>query len=115
VTEGNRRDANALAVFLSLDDERFRLDDSHWVKFEVTRVEPSPQVPHGIKYSLTLHDRYNQCVLGYDNGHAMTGRKRRYQARRQIWDHRHEGDHVEPHDFGSPVKQLQDFWAMQSG
>ena len=105
------QDAEELAVLLSLDGERFRLDDGHWVKFEAARVEPSPHVPHGVKYSLTLHDRYNQRILGYDNVHAVTGRKRRYQARRQVWDHRHEGSWVEPYDFDSPAKLLEDFWA----
>jgi hypothetical protein len=30
-------------------------------------VEPDEHVPHGIRYALTLHDRYGTRLLGYDN------------------------------------------------
>ncbi len=30
-------------------------DGRHWVRFVVTRVPVSPEKPHGLDYSLTLH------------------------------------------------------------
>ena len=40
-----------------------------WVKFDSWRVDPTAEIPHGIRYSLTLHDRFNHRILGYDNAH----------------------------------------------
>ena len=49
------RDPN-LDTLLLLDGEMFILEGSFWVKFEVKRVSVRPEKPHGLNYSLTLHD-----------------------------------------------------------
>jgi len=41
----------------------------YWVKFEAKKVTPTKNIPHGIKYCLTLHDKDNKRILGYDNAH----------------------------------------------
>jgi len=56
-----------LETLLQLDGEIFPMDNGYWVKFKVHHVEPNEHIPHGIKYSLTLHDKYNRRVVGYDN------------------------------------------------
>ena len=43
----------------------------YWVKFEVSLTDISLKRPHGIRYSLTLHNKDGQRVLGYDNAHAV--------------------------------------------
>jgi hypothetical protein len=41
---------------LDLNGEVLVVDPGgHWVQFVVTRVPVSPEKPHGIDYSLTLH------------------------------------------------------------
>ncbi len=44
-------------VLLDLDGQVLVVDPNggYWVRFIVTRVAPSPEKPHGIDYSLTLH------------------------------------------------------------
>ena len=37
---------------------------------------PKPEIPHGIRYNLTLHNRHNKRVMGFDNAHAVKGKKR---------------------------------------
>ena len=65
---GNPLQQNAgLENLLNLDGEIFPMDNGYWTKFEARRVPISAQMPHGIRYSLTLHDRNNTRVLGYDN------------------------------------------------
>lgn len=59
-----------LDFLLDLDGEVIVQDDGYWVKIEARKRSPSPQVPHGIDYSLTLHDKYGRRVLGFDNAHA---------------------------------------------
>jgi hypothetical protein len=52
-----------LETLLDLDGEIFPMENGYWTKFEVKRVEPTKRIPHGIKYSLTLHDRNNTRIL----------------------------------------------------
>ena len=71
-----------LVTLLHLDSEIFPMDSGFWTKFEVYRVTPEPHIPHGVRYSLTLHDRYNRRVLGFDNAHAVrTAKKVTVQGR----------------------------------
>ena len=46
-----------LDVLLALDGVVLVLDPNgaHWVKMVVKQVAPSPERPHGVSYSLTLH------------------------------------------------------------
>ncbi|MGE4373742.1 MAG: hypothetical protein AB7E29_12770 [Xanthobacter sp.] len=47
----------SLDTLLDLDGQVLVVDPEggHWVKFVVTRVPASPEKPHGLDYSLTLH------------------------------------------------------------
>jgi hypothetical protein len=47
------------------------MSNGYWVKVEAYRVSPTIHIPHGVKYSLTLHDRSNVRILGYDNAHGI--------------------------------------------
>jgi len=46
-----------LEALLSLDGQEFRFTKGYAIKFEIRRVVPSLGRPHGVKYSLTLHDQ----------------------------------------------------------
>lgn len=97
-------------ILLSLHGEIYRMDKGYWVKFEAYRVEPSPERPHGIYYSITLHDRYGTRVLGFDNAHAIKPKRKGYGARKITFDHRHKQDIVVPYEYESASKLLTDFW-----
>lgn len=86
------------------------MDNGYWVKFEASRVEPNMQVPHGIRYCVTLHDRYNRRVLGFDNAHAVTPKRKRFGGRKVTWDHQHRRDDISGYEFESPGQLLEDFW-----
>ena len=59
------------------------------MKFDAKRVEPSAGRPHGVKYSLSLHDESGKRILGFDNAHAIS-EGRGYSHRRVIeYDHKH--------------------------
>lgn len=53
---------DTLKTLLDLNDEIFKFDNGFWTKFEVHLVDPFEAIPHGVRYSLTLHDRYNRRV-----------------------------------------------------
>ena len=66
----------SLGILLDLDGEIFPMNNGYWTKFETSRITPTQQIPHGIRYSLTLHDRNNTRVLGFDNAHAFKPKKK---------------------------------------
>ena len=84
------------------------------MKFEAWEVEISEQVPHGIRYSLTLHDKYGKRILGYDNSHAVKlPKKFKYVGQRLAYDHqhRHASDKGVPYEFKDASQLLSDFFA----
>ena len=86
------------------------MDNGYWTKFEVKRTMANPHIPHGIKYSLTLHNSQNKRVLGYDNAHNVKPSRKKYGAKKITWDHRHERESVESYEFESAAQLLEDFW-----
>jgi hypothetical protein len=97
-----------LEALLNLDGEVFPLDNGYWVKFEARRVEASKAIPHGIKYSLTLHGKNNERIVGYDNAHSFKTVKK-YSARKETWDHIHK-QKVVSYEFETASQLIEDFW-----
>ena len=64
-----------LENLLNLHGEVFPMDNDYWIKFEAYQVEPTKKIPHGVRYSLTLHDKNNNRVIGYDNAHSFKSSK----------------------------------------
>jgi hypothetical protein len=68
---GKKKD-HGLETLLALDGDTYVIHEAgYWVKFDVKRVEPAPEWPHGIKYSLTLHGPGNERLVGFDHAHAV--------------------------------------------
>lgn len=100
-----------LENLLNLDGEIFPMENGYWTKFEAYRVEPNEHIPHGIRYSLSLHDKNKTRVVGFDNAHAVKPKRRRYGARKVTWDHRHNLERVMSYEFETVGQLLEDFWA----
>lgn len=102
---------SGLETLLQLDGEIFPMDNGFWVKFKIYITHKNIHIPHGIRYSLTLHDKFNTRVIGYDNAHGIKPpKKKRYSGNRQIWDHKHKETKVYPYEFESAFQLLEDFW-----
>lgn len=99
-----------LETLLDLHGEIFPMDNGYWVKFEAYEVAKSKEIPHGIKYSITLHNRQNIRVLGFDNAHGVKVKKYRYAAKKITWDHKHLRNKVVDYEFESPAQLIEDFW-----
>jgi hypothetical protein len=102
-----------IETLLLLDGEIYDQGNGYWIKIEARRVPADEHVPHGIRYALTLHDRYGTRLLGYDNAHAVKApRRRRYTGRRLPYDHRHRHSHDkgEAYEFISADQLLKDFF-----
>ena len=107
-----RRD-HSIDTLLDLDGEILAQDYGYWVKIEAHLVTPTKERPHGIKYSLTLHDKYGDRVLGYDNAHAVRPIKsRRYGGHVIEYDHTHDGpkDTGKVYRFDDAATLMADFF-----
>ena len=104
-----RRDSG-LDALLDLDGLVLVIDPEggHWVKFVVRRVPVSPDRPHGLGYSLTLHDRSGRRLVGYDNAHPVSSGRRRESAVRR--NHRHRLRVIKPYEYTDAATLLADFW-----
>ena len=112
--ERMKRD-KGLDTLLELDGEIFVHEDKTWIKIEAKLLrKPSPERPHGIKYSLTLHAPDGKRIFGYDNAHSIKGKSgKKYAGQIIAYDHRHDSpsEKISPYNFSSPVQLLEDFFA----
>ena len=102
-----------LDTLLDLDNVIIEQKYGYWVKFDVLITDVSPERPHGIRYSLTLHNKYGKRVMGYDNAHAVkSARRHKYAGRRVEFDHfhRHQNDLGIPYEFSDAHQLIQDFF-----
>lgn len=99
---------------LDLDGSILEQEGGYWIKIEVRRILPTVDAQHGVRYSLSLHDKYGTRVLGYDNAHAVKPpRKFKFAGQRLPYDHRHRtsSDKGVPYAFESAQRLLEDFFA----
>jgi hypothetical protein len=96
-----------LDVLLDLGGQVLVVDSKggHWVRFIVTRVPVSPEKPHGLNYSLTLHGPEGERLVGFDNAHPVAGQKRGGPQ-----DHRHRLRTIRPYEYRDAATLLTDFW-----
>jgi len=60
---------HALELLLDLNGFAYATDGGYWLKYDVKKVRKTVEKPHGMKYSLTLHDPNGNRVFGIDNAH----------------------------------------------
>ena len=84
----------SLDTLLLLDGETFVVEGNFWVKFEVKRVPAIPEKPHGLDYSLTLHDGHGERLLGFDNAHRIREGTGPGARTRIEYEHKHKGKRV---------------------
>ena|SRR5579885_1389247 len=94
-----------LEVLLSLNGFEFQFGRGYRVRITAQRIDATAGRPHGIKYSLTLHDPAGRRIYGLDNAHGT-------RARRTQFDHRHVygGRRLAPYAYRGPVELLEDFY-----
>ena len=97
----------SLDTLLDLDGQVLVVDPEagHWVRFVVTRVPVSPEKPHGLDYSLTLHGPDGERLVGFDNAHRV--------ARQELGgpqDHRHRLRTIKVYEYRDAAGLLADFW-----
>ena len=100
-----------LDALLDLHGQTLFVDEfGHWVKFVVVRCEASPERPHGLDYSLTLHAQDGARLVGFDNAHPVRERRGPGTRRREERDHRHRLRSIRPYEYRDAATLLEDFW-----
>ena len=102
---------HTLENLLDLDGERIVVDDALglWVKFEVKKTVSRHQ---GIRYSLTLHNKNNKRIMGFDNSHEIEYGAKKVVSPQRTHDHWHfdENDAGRPYQYTNAVQLIEDFW-----
>ena len=107
-------DDNTIETLLDLDGSILDQGGGYWVKIEARRVAVTREIPHGIRYSLTLHEPHGRRLLGYDNAHAVKQPgKFKHAGRILMHDHihRYASDKGVPYYFRDAHQLLSDFFA----
>lgn len=90
-------------------------EKGYWVKMEASRAAATPERPHGIRYSLTLHAPDNTRLIGFDNAHGVKpeGSPFKHAGKRYPYDHRHRHakDDGVLYEFDTAYQLLSDFYA----
>ncbi len=104
---------HTLEYLLAFDGRVHWLEQGYRLKFQIRRVEPTPQRPHGLTYSFTLHDPSGKRLIGFDNAHAVKPPGSRFAKAPVEVDHWHrtESDPGRPYHFTGAVQLLDDFFA----
>ena len=102
----------SLDTLLLLDGEAFVADAEGlcWVKFVVKEVAASAERPHGLSYSLTLHDQEGNRLVGFDNAHPIRETQGPGALTRIEFDHTHRGERVRFYTYSEAATLLADFW-----
>ena len=97
----------SLDTLLDLDGQILVVDPEghHWVRFVVHGVPVTEAKPHGLDYALTLHGPDGERLVGFDNAHPVSRRRRG-----EPQDHRHRMRTIRVYEYQDAATLLGDFW-----
>lgn len=99
-----------LERLFDLDGFLAEIAGGFWVKINARPVPADAARPHGVAYSITLHEPDGRRVFGIDNAHAIRpsrGPAGRSKAQR---DHLHRGETTHPYLYRDADTLMEDFW-----
>lgn len=103
---------HSLDALLNLDGFKYVYPNLYWYKVSVRLVEPTDEIPHGIRYNLTFHDKHGTRIFGMDNKHIPKNRRRGFHGRIVEYDHVHHDVHDKgtAYAFVDAQTLMQDFF-----
>ena len=103
---------HTLEFLLAFDGRRHWYEGGYHIRFEIKRVAATPERPHGLRYSFTLHDPDNERLIGFDNAHPVGPRGSRFNPKPVAADHWHrdETNDGRPYDFIDAETLIEDFF-----
>lgn len=103
---------HALEFLLAFDGRRHWYEGGYHIRFEIKRVAATPERPHGLRYSFTLHDPDNERLIRFDNAHPVVAKGSQFNPKPVAADHWHrdETDDGRPYDFIDAENLIEDFF-----
>lgn len=100
-------------ALLDLENQVLVVDEKgeHWVKFEVRQVPVTRERPHGLDYSLTLHGKNNERLVGFDNAHPVRKAGGSGGKSPTAFDHKHRLRTIRPYEYRDAASLVADFWS----
>ena len=92
---------------LELDGTVQEFGGGYWIKVKATQIQPSAEKPHGIDYSLTLHNPKRERIYGLDNAHPI---KKQGRGKVKPFDHVHNGVNIRIYEYESAESLVQEFF-----
>jgi hypothetical protein len=102
-----------IANLLEMDGYILDQGDGYWVKIDAKQIAETMNIPHGIRYSLTLHEPKGGRILGYDNAHSVKlPHKFKFAGQKFPYDHKHSSstDNGVPYSFENAHQLMTDFF-----
>jgi hypothetical protein len=99
-----------LEPLLDLDGFLAEVGGGFWVKIVAHREPPDRDRPHGVSYTLTLHDSAGRRVFGIDNAHPVRLSRGPSGRSSTVRDHVHRGESVRRYAFVNANRLVEDFW-----
>ena len=101
-----------LEFLLAFDGRIHHLEEGYWIKFEIKRVKPTKERPHGLSYSFSLHAPDGTRLIGFDNAHNVPAAGSRFRRPPEMHDHWHrtEKDPGRPYQFKDAETLIDDFF-----
>jgi len=108
---GDREDPS-VTYFLELDGcVHFADEHCHYrIEIKERRTDVTPERPHGLSYSLTLHDSHGERILGFDNAHPVPASRGPGGKKHKFHDHRHRYNKTRIYRFVDTEKLITDFY-----
>jgi hypothetical protein len=102
---------HTLEFLLAFDGRVHWYAEGYFAKFEIRRVRPTVERPHGVRYSLTLHAPAGTRLIGFDNAHGVPAAGSRFNKRQVAADHWHRSgdDPGRPYPFKDAAGLIEDF------
>ena len=107
-----RVEDHGLEFLLAFNGRIHHLEKGYWLKFEIMHVEATPERPHGLSYSFTLHAPGGRRLVGFDNAHNVPATGSRFKRHGRAGDHWHrtEKDPGRPYAFKDAESLIDDFF-----
>ncbi|MBF0383163.1 MAG: hypothetical protein HQL69_19245 [Magnetococcales bacterium] len=99
-----------LELLFDLDGTIQEVGNGYWYKVEIKPVQRTPERPHGIDYSLTLHEPSGKRIYGIDNAHPIKASRSPGRKRAKACDHVHAGTRIRVYEYDSASALMQDFF-----
>ena len=103
---------SSLDTLIQMHGDTYVINDrGYWVKFVIQKVPASRERPHGLNYSLTLHNPIGNRLLGFDNAHPISKGSGPGVRTRIEYDHKHRGKMIRFYEYRDAGNLISDFWA----